>query len=151
MQISNDKIRALALCGILSPIVYVITVAMGGFLDPTYSHIGKTVSELVERGAPNRDLLDIMLVVYNLLIIPFAVGLYFGLKKSWSRKSGFGCLGSDGYIGYAGDSVLSLRCRWSIGNFYGIYAFGGGWFSCSLHVYFHAGILELRQKGSLLG
>ncbi len=57
MNISNVKIRALALCGILSLIVYVITVAVGGFLDPSYSYIGKTVSELVERGAPNRDLL----------------------------------------------------------------------------------------------
>jgi hypothetical protein len=49
MKISNGKIKVLALCGILSPIVYVITVTLGGFLDPSYSHIGKTVSELVER------------------------------------------------------------------------------------------------------
>jgi hypothetical protein len=53
MTISNGKIRALALCGILSPIIYVITVAIGGFLDPSYSHVGKTVSKLVERGSPN--------------------------------------------------------------------------------------------------
>jgi hypothetical protein len=86
MNISNGKIQALALCGILSPIVYLITVAVGGFLDPSYSHIGKTVSELVEVGAPNRDLLNIMLVVYNVLIIPFAIGLYFGLKKGLSRS-----------------------------------------------------------------
>ena len=86
MTTSNGKIRALALCGILSPIIYVITVAIGGFLDPSYSHVGKTVSELVERGAPNRDSLNIMLVVYNLLIIPFAVGLYFNLKRGWSRS-----------------------------------------------------------------
>ncbi len=85
MNISNGKIRALAICGVLSPIVYVITVALGGFLDPSYSQIGKTVSELVQRGAPNRDLLNAMLVVYNVLIIPFAVGLYFGLKKGVTR------------------------------------------------------------------
>jgi hypothetical protein len=85
MKISNGKIRALAICGILSPIVYVITVAVGGFLNPSYSHIGMTVSELVEIGAPNRNLLNVMLVVYNLLIIPFAVGLYFGLKSGFSR------------------------------------------------------------------
>ena len=86
MNISNGKIQALAICGILSPIVYFIAVAVGGFLDPSYSHIGKTVSELVEVGAPNRDLLNIMLLVYNVLIIPFAVGLYFGLKKGLSRS-----------------------------------------------------------------
>jgi len=85
MNTSNIKIRSLALCGILSPIVYFIAVAMGGFLDPSYSHIGKTVSELVQMGAPNRDLLNVILVVYNLLIIPFAFGLYFGLKKGITR------------------------------------------------------------------
>ena len=86
MNISNGKIRALAICGILSPIVYFITVALGGFLDPSYSQIGKTVSELVQRSAPNRDLLNAMLVVYNILVIPFAVGLYFGLKKGLTRS-----------------------------------------------------------------
>jgi hypothetical protein len=85
MSSSNGKMRALALCGILSPIIYVISVAVGGILDPSYSQIGKTVSELVQRGAPNRDLLNVMLVVYNILIIPFAVGLYFGMKKGWTR------------------------------------------------------------------
>jgi sulfite exporter TauE/SafE len=86
MKTSNGKIQALAICGILSPIVYVVTVALGGFLDPSYSHIGKTVSELVESGAPNRDLLNILLVVYNVLIIPFAIGLYFGLKNGLSQS-----------------------------------------------------------------
>ncbi len=27
-----------------------------------------------------------MLVVYNILIIPFAVGLYYGLKKGWTQS-----------------------------------------------------------------
>jgi sulfite exporter TauE/SafE len=101
MNISNVKIRALALCGILSPIVYVITVAVGGFLDPSYLHIGKTVSELVERGAPNRDLLNIMLIVYNILIIPFAVGLYYGLKKGWTRRIVLAALALTGILGTA--------------------------------------------------
>jgi hypothetical membrane protein len=85
MNTSNIKIQSLALCGILSPIIYLIAVAIGGFLDPTYSHFGKTVSELVQMGAPNRDLLNIMLVAYNLLIIPFAFGLYYSLKKGLTR------------------------------------------------------------------
>ncbi len=101
MKISNGKIQALALCGILSPIVYVITVAVGGFLDPSYSHIGKTVSELVEVGAPNRNLLNVMLVVYNVLIIPFAVGLYFGLKRGWSRSLVLVALVLTGILGTA--------------------------------------------------
>ena len=65
MKISIGKMQVLALCGILSPIVYVATVALGGFMDPTYSHIVKTVSELVQIGAPNRDLLNTLLVIYT--------------------------------------------------------------------------------------
>ncbi len=99
MKTSNGKIQALALCGILSPIVYVVTVALGGFLDPSYSHIGKTVSELVENGAPNRDLLNILLVVYNVLIIPFAIGLFFGLKKGLSRGLVLAALVLTGVLG----------------------------------------------------
>ncbi len=101
MNISNSKIRTLAICGILSPIVYVITVALGGFLDPSYSQIGKTVGELVQRGAPNRDLLNAMLVVYNILIIPFAVGLYFGLKKGVTRSIVMATLVLTGILGTA--------------------------------------------------
>jgi hypothetical protein len=101
MKISNDKVQALALCGILSPIIYVITVAVGGFLDPSYSQIGKTVSELVQAGAPNRDLLNIMLVSYNLLIIPSAVGLYFGLTRGRTRTLVLTALVLTGILGTA--------------------------------------------------
>jgi hypothetical protein len=101
MIISNRKIQALALCGILSPIIYVVTVAIGGILDPSYSQIGKTVSELVQRGAPNRDLLNALLVVYNILIIPFAVGLYFGMKKGWIRGLVSTALILTGLLGFA--------------------------------------------------
>src|SRR5665647_1559803 len=101
MNISNSKIQALALCGILSPIIYVVAVTLGGILDPSYSHIGKTVSELVERGAPNRDLLNTLLVVYNVLIIPFAVGLYFGLKRGLTRSLVLVALVLTGILGTA--------------------------------------------------
>jgi len=55
-------------------------------LDPTYSQVGKTVSELIERGAPNRDVLNGIFVVYNLLLIPFAEGLYKTLRKGSQAK-----------------------------------------------------------------
>jgi hypothetical membrane protein len=86
------QIRILAFYGILAPLVYVAALVIGNALDPTYSQVGKTVSELIERGSPNRDLLNGILVVYNLLLIPFAEGLYKGLKKSSSAKLVFSSL-----------------------------------------------------------
>jgi hypothetical protein len=76
----NAHLKFLSVCGILAPIVYVMALVIGNILDPTYSQIGKTVSELIQRGAPNRDLLNAIFVIYNLLLIPFAVGMYYGLR-----------------------------------------------------------------------
>ena len=86
------QIRILAAYGILAPLLYVAALVTGNVLDPTYSQTGKTVSELIERGAPNRDLLNGLFVVYNLLLIPFAEGLYKALKKSSPAKLVFASL-----------------------------------------------------------
>lgn len=78
---SSGKLKVLALCGILAPILYVAALVVGNILDPSYSQVGKTISELIEQGAPNRDLLNAIFIIYNVLLIPFAVGLHFNLRK----------------------------------------------------------------------
>jgi hypothetical protein len=98
---SNGKLKILALCGILAPIVYVIALIVGNILDPTYSQIGKTVSELIQQGAPNRDLLNAIFIIYNLLTIPFALGMYYGLRKGWARNVIFAALVINGVLGVA--------------------------------------------------
>jgi hypothetical protein len=65
----------LMLCGILSPILYVMTVALGGFLRPDYSHKSQFISELIVIDAPNKNMLDALFGLYNLLTIAFGVGL----------------------------------------------------------------------------
>jgi hypothetical protein len=79
---SRGKLKVLALCGILAPVLYIAALIVGNILDPSYSQVGKTVSEIIERGAPNRDLLNAIFIIYNILLIPFAVGLYFKLRKA---------------------------------------------------------------------
>ena len=76
--------NVLALCGILASVLYVVALVVGNILDPSYSQVGKTISELIERGAPNRDLLNAIFIIYNVLVIPFAICLYFNLKKGLS-------------------------------------------------------------------
>jgi uncharacterized protein DUF998 len=61
-------------------------LVIGNILDPSYSQVGKTVSELIEIGAPNRDLLNGIFVLYNLFLIPFAEGLYKSLTKGSQGK-----------------------------------------------------------------
>ena len=86
MSDSNTKLKMLSLCGIVAPVVYIVALVVGNVLDPSYSQMGKTVSELIQRGAPNRDLLNAIFVIYNILLIPFGIGLYLGLKKGWIRN-----------------------------------------------------------------
>jgi hypothetical protein len=101
MMHSNGRLKILALCGILAPIVYVIALIVGNILDPSYSQVGKTVSEFIAQGAPNRDLLNGIFIVYNILLIPFAVGMYYGLSKGWARNIIFAALVINGVFGVA--------------------------------------------------
>lgn len=101
MSQQNAKLKSLALCGILGPIIYILALVIGNILDPSYSQIGKTVSELIEQGAPNRDLLNSIFIVYNILLIPFALGMYYNLKKGWARNVIFIALIINGVLGVA--------------------------------------------------
>jgi hypothetical protein len=75
------KNKALILCGVLAPVVYVVTVILGGILRPGYSHVAQAVSDLVASGAPNKALLDLLFAVYNLLTIAFGAGLFQNVRS----------------------------------------------------------------------
>ncbi len=98
---SNNKLKILALCGILAPIVYITALVVGNILDSSYSQIGKTVSELIQQGAPNLYLLNAIFVIYNILTIPFALGMFYDLQKGWARNVIFVALVINGILGVA--------------------------------------------------
>lgn len=62
-------------CGILAPLVYAATVIYGGAITPGYSHVAEAISSLVQAGAPLRWKIDPGFVVYNFLLLVFAIGL----------------------------------------------------------------------------
>lgn len=101
MMQSIKTLKILALCGILAPIVYVSALIVGNILDPSYSQVGKTISELIAQGAPNRDLLNGIFIVYNVLLIPFAFGMFYGLRRGWARNIIFAALIISGVLGIA--------------------------------------------------
>jgi hypothetical membrane protein len=89
----NQKV--LALCGILAPVVYVLTVMLGGVLRQDYSHVSQAVSDLIAIGAPNKSLLDPLFALYNLLGIAFALGLLRHLRSvHQNRGKVIGALGA---------------------------------------------------------
>ena len=82
--------RWLLLCGVLASLVYVGAVILGGLLRSGYSHLADPISELTAAGAPNKTLLDILFLVYNLLVIAFGVGIQrVAITISHSKISGF--------------------------------------------------------------
>lgn len=89
------RIKILMLCGVLAPIVYAVTVVLGGILRPGYSHISQFVSELIAAGAPNKSLLDPLFALYNLLTIAFGAGLVMTVRAaSETRGKVSGTLGA---------------------------------------------------------
>lgn len=80
--------KAFAVCGIISPLLYLIMVIIGGALIPGYSHITETVSELLVAGAPNRSLLATLMISSSVLGILFPIGLHRGINEGRGSKVG---------------------------------------------------------------
>ena len=71
----------LAICGMLSPIIYTVMWIIGGILDPDYSHIREDVSTLIAVDAPNKKLLDKFIITSSALLLIFYVGLHWGINN----------------------------------------------------------------------
>jgi len=83
------KNRILSVCGALAPILYVMTVALGGAIRPGYNHLANAVSELIETGAPNKALLDALFIIYNLLLGLFGFRILFWTSHKSHRMNRF--------------------------------------------------------------
>ena len=58
---------------------------IGGLLLPEYSHIKDSVSDLLRTGAPNKALLDTLMIISNLLTIFGCYGVIVTHKKNMNR------------------------------------------------------------------
>lgn len=74
--------KSLIYCGIVAPVLYIVTAIVGAALRPDYSHIVNAISELLSNGAPNKAVLDIIFNIYNALLLAFAIGAFSVLKNS---------------------------------------------------------------------
>ena len=72
--------QILAICGMLSPIVYTAMWIVGGILQPEYSHIRDDISSLFAVGAPKRRLSQSFIITSSVLLFIFYLGLHEGLN-----------------------------------------------------------------------
>jgi len=78
----------LALCGMLSPIIYTLMWILGGILQPEYSHIRDDVSTLVAVDAPNKKLFDKFIISSSILLFVFYTGLHWGINNGAGSITG---------------------------------------------------------------
>ena len=75
-----NEFQILAICGMLSPIVYTVMWILGGILQPGYSHIRDDISSLFAVGAPNKGLMQSFIIASSALLLVFYVGLHGGIN-----------------------------------------------------------------------
>ncbi len=76
--------QILAICGMLSPIVYTAMWIVGGKLRSDYNHIKHDISSLFAVNAPNQRLMQTFIIVSSVLLFLFYLGLHEGLKDGGS-------------------------------------------------------------------
>jgi len=74
-----SKFRILALCGMLSPVLYTLLWILGGILVPGYSHIRDDVSSLYAIDAYRRWFFQPLFILCSTLLLVFFLGLHRGL------------------------------------------------------------------------
>jgi hypothetical protein len=79
-----NTFQILAICGMLSPIVYTAMWIIGGRLQSNYSHIRNDISSLFAVGAPNKRLMQTFIIVSSVLLFLFYLGLHEGLNDGGS-------------------------------------------------------------------
>ncbi len=72
--------QILAICGMLSPIVYTVMWILGGILQPDYSHIRDDISSLFAVSAPNKGLMQSFIITSSVLLFVFYIGLHEGIN-----------------------------------------------------------------------
>ncbi len=72
--------QILAICGMLSPIIYTAMWIICGHLDSNYSHIRDDISSLFAVGAPNKRLAQSFVITESVLLFVFFLGLHGGIN-----------------------------------------------------------------------
>ena len=97
----NFTVRLLLICGVLSPLYYVVVNdVVAAMLYPGYDRISRPVSELSATYAPSRPVLVPLLVIFELLMIAFWIGVWRSAQNNRALRITTGLM-----IGFA---VLGL-------------------------------------------
>jgi hypothetical membrane protein len=74
-------VKKLTIFGAIAVFFYLSHIIFGGILWHEYSHLMQPISDLTATGAPDKNLLSILTLIYGLCAITFAVCAYIYLKN----------------------------------------------------------------------
>lgn len=93
--------RSAAIAGIVGPVLYTITWGLLGLLEPGYSHIRDPISNLSAVGSSHPLVMTIVIVVFAILLIGFAIGVHRELPTGFWGGPLAVALAGVGYVGIA--------------------------------------------------
>jgi hypothetical membrane protein len=113
---SRTAAKALLLAGIVAVGVYALGDLLSGLLYTGYSFKDQAISELTAFGSPVRPLMVTVILVHNLLMIAFGVGVWrSGDRRSLRWVGPF--LIAAGLVGFPTHTVFAMSSRWMEGGF----------------------------------
>ena len=80
--------QILAICGMLSPIIYTAMWIIIGSKQSSYSHIRDDISSLFAVGAPNRRVAQAFIITESVLLFVFFLGLQEGINDGGGSMVG---------------------------------------------------------------
>jgi hypothetical protein len=83
-----NKFKILAICGMLSPVLYTLLWILGGIIVPGYNHIRDDVSSLYAIDAYKRWLFQPLFIVCSSLLLIFYLGLHWGVNNGSGSVAG---------------------------------------------------------------
>jgi len=79
--IDISLLQILAICGMISPILYTLMWILGGILRSDYDHIRDDISSLFAVGAPRKQLFNSFIIASSLLLLIFYLGIHWGINN----------------------------------------------------------------------
>ena len=73
--------KILAVCGMLSPIIYTLMWILGGLIVPKYSHLHKDISSLFAVKAHRRWLFQSLIITSSVLLLIFFAGSHWAINN----------------------------------------------------------------------
>lgn len=107
--------KTLLLCGVVASVLYIGIDVLAAILYPGYhSFTDQMISELMAIGAPTERLVDPLLLLYDALMIAFAVGVWRSGRARRFRITG-GLLLAYAAFGLLGPTLFEMNVRGSGG------------------------------------